>query len=132
MAERIRPWLSALVVTTLVVASEGIMLSLHWCCGTVESVTFYTTDDNCCCQSEEASGCSITEGEDCCHTTAAYFLLPVGGNRTDEGIPFPPIALRSVHRLPLQSLQQISPFLRTIPTEVPLDCSLYRLRRLRL
>ncbi|GBD04823.1 hypothetical protein HRbin20_00392 [bacterium HR20] len=81
----IRPTLSGLLLAVMLLVSEGIAVSLHWCCGTVESLAVFTTTKSCCCdEGTSTSACALDHTDDCCQTATAYLLLPISSSRAGE------------------------------------------------
>ncbi|GIV49652.1 MAG: hypothetical protein KatS3mg038_0173 [Candidatus Kapaibacterium sp.] len=81
----IRPALGGLLLAVMFLVSEGIAVSLHWCCGTVESLAVFTTAKPCCCDGGSSTAtCTLDQCDECCQTTTAYLLLPVSSPRAGE------------------------------------------------
>ncbi|GIV53518.1 MAG: hypothetical protein KatS3mg039_0036 [Candidatus Kapaibacterium sp.] len=81
----LRSILSPILLTALLLATEGVALSIHICCGSVEAIGLYQNVECCCGHETDAdSACTITEHSDCCSTSDAYLLLPVGAARNHD------------------------------------------------
>jgi hypothetical protein len=104
MMRAIRPIVSAAMLAVLLTASEGLAVSLHWCCGTVESLALYRSADACCCSDDATDKCRVTGSDECCTTASVYLLLPIGAPRPDKATPVALPAAPSVHLLSLASL----------------------------
>lgn len=99
----IRPALSASLIVVMILLSEGLAVSLHWCCGTVESLTVNTVTECCCCQEgESASDLTFDQTGTCCQTATTYLLLPIGSLRTEECLSL--LGLSHALALPLLAL----------------------------
>ncbi|MCX7930435.1 MAG: hypothetical protein N2663_06930 [Chlorobi bacterium] len=108
----IRPFLSVALLAVLLIASDGIPISIHWCCGTLESLAVFTTADDCCCESgaidasddgdwsqaSDTDNYNSSADNSCCRSTTAYLLMPVGSGRLDTTSPVAmmPVALAAV------------------------------------
>ncbi|RMF36198.1 MAG: hypothetical protein D6747_01005 [Chlorobiota bacterium] len=103
--QAIRPALSSLLLAVMLLVSESIAISLHWCCGTVESLTVFTSAQPCCCdEGASTSTCTLDQPDDCCQTATAYLLLPISTVRTDER----PAVLNLSHAVLLPAVQPLS------------------------
>ncbi len=81
----LRRVLSPLLVATLLLTTEGIAISIHLCCGSVETISVYQQADDCCCQeTATTSDCDLDQHSDCCQISDAYLLMPVGATRNQE------------------------------------------------
>lgn len=129
----IRPCLSMFVLAAMLLVSEGIAVSLHWCCGTVESLAFFSTADNCCCESDEQSRCTLAQADYCCQTTTAYLLLPVGSPRTDVRTSLPPLwSVAATFWLPYRTTTLTDNTFYLLPSLIQARSSPSRLQRFRL
>ncbi len=101
-----------MLVATLLLATEGIAISIHLCCGSVETISVYQQADDCCCQeTETTSDCDLDQHSDCCQISDAYLLLPVGATRNQDA----PVLLPMVAAiLPIATVQAWIP--ATLPT----------------
>jgi len=81
----IRPTLSGLLLAVMLLVSEGIAVSLHWCCGAVESLAvFAAAQPSCCDEGSSTSSCTLDQRDECCQTATAYLLLPNSSLRAGE------------------------------------------------
>ncbi|KXB97498.1 MAG: hypothetical protein AA908_06475 [Chlorobi bacterium NICIL-2] len=81
----IRPTLSGLLLAVMLLVSEGIAVSLHWCCGAVESLAvFAAAQPSCCDEGSSTSSCTLDQRDECCQTATAYLLLPISSLRAGE------------------------------------------------
>lgn len=76
---------SCILLAVFLLATDGIVVSMHICCGAVESVKLWGTADQCCCE-DDASGptCAVGSTSDCCQITSALLVLPIGADQRPQ------------------------------------------------
>ncbi len=129
----LRRVVSPLLVAMLLLATEGIAISIHLCCGSVETIGIYQQADNCCCQeTETTSDCDLDQHSDCCQISDAYLLLPVGATRNQDAPTLLPLAIAILPPIPAHA-RDITRLPTTYPNrQVPLDLSPPLLQTFRL
>ncbi len=71
----IRPLLSAFLLVLISLISDGMVVSIHWCGGSIESFKLYSTQSSCCCDDEPVL-CTLDQPDDCCWSVSTLLLYP--------------------------------------------------------
>lgn len=63
----VKKWLVILLVSAYAVIISGVEVTMHYCCGKLENVSFWSDAGNECCGEENGDSCCV--GKSCCETT---------------------------------------------------------------